>query len=115
MLQIQNVTKSYGKLHAVEDISLDLKPGVVGLIGHNGAGKSTLMQMLATLMKPTRGSIRLEGQDIVARPELMRRRLGYLPQDFGVYPHLTALEFLQYFAALKGVGDRQRLQQLLDW
>ncbi|MGM9479757.1 ABC transporter ATP-binding protein [Roseateles sp. NT4] len=114
MLQIQNVTKSFGKLDAVEDVCLDLKPGVVGLIGHNGAGKSTLMQMLATLMKPTRGSILLEGQDIVAKPELMRRRLGYLPQDFGVYPHLTALEFLQYFAALKGVSDRQRLQQLLE-
>ncbi|MDR7272384.1 ABC-type multidrug transport system ATPase subunit [Pelomonas saccharophila] len=114
MLQIQNVTKSYGKFNAVEDVSLDLKPGVVGLIGHNGAGKSTLMQMLATLMKPTRGRILLEGQDIGAKPELMRQRLGYLPQDFGVYPHLTALEFLQYFAALKGVGDRQRLQQLLE-
>jgi len=114
MLQIQNVTKSFGKLHAVEGVSLDLEPGVVGLIGHNGAGKSTLMQMLATLMKPTSGSLLLEGQDIVAKPELMRRRLGYLPQDFGVYPHLTALEFLQYFAALKGVSDRQRLQQLLE-
>lgn len=114
MLQIQNVTKSFGKLQAVDGVSLDLEPGVVGLIGHNGAGKSTLMQMLATLMKPTSGSILLDGQDIVARPELMRRRLGYLPQDFGVYPHLTALEFLQYFAALKGVGDRQRLQQLLE-
>lgn len=114
MLQIENVTKSFGKLHAVHDVSLDLKPGVVGLIGHNGAGKSTLMQMLATLMAPTRGRILLEGQDIVARPEAMRRRLGYLPQDFGVYPHLTALEFLQYFAALKGVSDRQRLQQLLE-
>ncbi|HEY8876535.1 MAG TPA: ABC transporter ATP-binding protein [Roseateles sp.] len=114
MLQIQNVTKSFGKLNAVEGVSLELKPGVVGLIGHNGAGKSTLMQMLATLSKPTSGRILLEGQDIVAKPELMRRRLGYLPQDFGVYPHLTALEFLQYFAALKGVGDRQRLQLLLE-
>jgi len=114
MLHIQNVTKSFGRLNAVEGVSLELKPGVVGLIGHNGAGKSTLMQMLATLCKPTHGNILLDGQDIVAKPELMRRRLGYLPQDFGVYPHLTALEFLQYFAALKGVGDRQRLQQLLE-
>lgn len=114
MLQIQDVTKSFGKLNAVDGVSLDLQPGVVGLIGHNGAGKSTLMQMLATLTPPTRGSILLDGQDIVAKPELMRRRLGYLPQDFGVYPHLTALEFLQYFAALKGVRDRQRLQTLLE-
>lgn len=114
MLQIQDVVKTFGKLNAVDGVSLDLKPGVVGLIGHNGAGKSTLMQMLATLTRPTRGRILLDGQDIVARPELMRRRLGYLPQDFGVYPHLTALEFLQYFAALKGVSDRRRLHELLE-
>jgi ABC-2 type transport system ATP-binding protein len=114
VLQIQDITKTFGKIHAVEGVSLALEPGVVGLIGHNGAGKSTLMQMLATLTKPTRGSILLDGQDIVARPELMRRRLGYLPQDFGVYPHLTALEFLQYFAALKGVRDGRRLHELLE-
>ena len=114
MLQMENVVKTFGKLTAVDGVSLDLKPGVVGLIGHNGAGKSTLMQMLATLTKPSSGRILLDGQDIVAKPELMRRRLGYLPQDFGVYPHLTALEFLQYFAALKGVRDGKRLQQLLE-
>jgi ABC-type multidrug transport system ATPase subunit len=114
MLQIQEATKTFGNLKAVDGVTLDLAPGVVGLIGHNGAGKSTLMQMLATLTKPTSGRILLQGQDIVARPELMRRRLGYLPQDFGVYPHLTALEFLQYFAALKGVRDKQRLQELLE-
>ena len=114
MLRIQEVTKTFGKINAVESVSLELTPGVVGLIGHNGAGKSTLMQMLATLTPPTRGRILLDGQDIVVKPELMRRRLGYLPQDFGVYPHLTALEFLQYFAALKGVRDPKRLQHLLE-
>lgn len=114
MLQIQDVIKRFGKLNAVDGVSLDLQPGVVGLIGHNGAGKSTLMQMLATLMAPSSGRILLDGQDIVARPELMRSRLGYLPQDFGVYPHLTALEFLQYFAALKGVRDPRRLHELLE-
>ncbi|KQW42186.1 MULTISPECIES: ABC transporter ATP-binding protein [unclassified Roseateles] len=114
MLQIQDVVKTFGKINALDGVSLDLKPGVVGLIGHNGAGKSTLMQMLATLTKPSSGRILLDGQDIVARPELMRQRLGYLPQDFGVYPHLTALEFLQYFAALKGVRDAQRLRELLE-
>jgi ABC-type multidrug transport system ATPase subunit len=113
MLEIQDVTKTFGAHTAVDGVSLRLVPGVIGLIGHNGAGKSTLMQMLATLMPPTRGRILLDGQDVVARPELMRRRLGYLPQDFGVYPHLTALEFLQYFAALKGVRGRQRLMELL--
>ena len=114
MLQIQDVVKTFNKITAVDGISLELQPGVVGLIVHNGAGKSTLMQMLATLTRPTRGRILLDGQDIVAKPELMRKRLGYLPQDFGVYPHLTALEFLQYFAALKGVHSPQRLQQLLE-
>ncbi|WP_457423578.1 ABC transporter ATP-binding protein [Roseateles sp. P5_E7] len=114
MLQMENVVKTFGKINAVDGVSLDLKPGVVGLIGHNGAGKSTLMQMLATLTKPSSGRILLDGKDIVAKPELMRQRLGYLPQDFGVYPHLTALEFLQYFAALKGVRDAKRLHQLLE-
>jgi ABC-type multidrug transport system ATPase subunit len=114
MLQIQDLTKTFGTQHAVDGVSLDLQPGVLGLIGHNGAGKSTLMQMLATLTKPTSGRILLDGQDIFARPELMRQRLGYLPQDFGVYPHLTALEFLQYFAALKGVRSARRLHELLE-
>lgn len=112
MLLIQDVVKTFGQRHAVDGVSLRLEPGVIGLIGHNGAGKSTLMQMLATLTRPTSGRILLDGQDIVAKPELMRRRLGYLPQDFGVYPHLTALEFLQYFAALKGV--RSRLHEVLE-
>lgn len=114
MLQIQDVVKTFGPHVAVDGVSLDLQPGVLGLIGHNGAGKSTLLQMLATLTAPTRGRILLDGQDIAARPELMRRRLGYLPQDFGVYPHLTAREFLQYFAALKGVKDGRRVQALLE-
>lgn len=114
MLHIEDIAKTFDHHKAVDGVTLRLEPGVVGLIGHNGAGKSTLMQMLATLLKPTRGRILLEGEDIVARPELMRRRLGYLPQDFGVYPHLTALEFLQYFAALKGVHDRRRLDELLQ-
>ncbi|MDT9000816.1 ABC transporter ATP-binding protein [Paucibacter sp. APW11] len=114
MLTLKNLVKTYGALRAVDDVSLELRPGVVGLIGHNGAGKTTLMQMLATLSKPSSGQILLDGQDIVAHPELMRRRLGYLPQDFGVYPHLSALEFLQYFAALKGVRDPARIRRLLE-
>jgi ABC-type glutathione transport system ATPase component len=86
MLQIQNVVKSFGKdVTAVDDVSLDLGTGVVGLIGHNGAGKTTLMQMIATLMRPTSGRILFQGVDIKARPDAIRRRLGYLPQDFGVY------------------------------
>jgi len=116
MLQIDHLTKSFdgGRTAVVDAISLDLKPGVLGLIGHNGAGKTTLMQMIATISRPTRGRILLDGQDIVAKPELMRRRLGYLPQDFGGYANLTALEILQYFAALKGVRDAARIRRLLE-
>jgi ABC-2 type transport system ATP-binding protein len=87
---------------------------VVGLIGHNGAGKTSLMQMIATLTRPTSGQILFDGVDIAGKPEAIRGRLGFLPQDFGVYPNLTALEFLQYFAALKGVRDPARLRRLLE-
>ncbi|MDB5917335.1 MAG: transporter ATP-binding protein, partial [Massilia sp.] len=78
------------KQGAVDDVSLDLRSGVVGLIGHNGAGKTTLMQMIATLTRPTSGRILFQGVDIEQRPDAIRRRLAYLPQDFGVYPNLTA-------------------------
>jgi len=115
MLEIRNVVKTFGKdVRAVDDVSLALERGVVGLIGHNGAGKTTLMQMIATLTRPTSGQILLDGVDIAARPDAMRKRLGFLPQDFGVYPNLSALEFMQYFAALKGVRDPARIRHLLE-
>ncbi len=115
MLDIQHVSKQFGKsTHAVNDVSLKLSAGVVGLIGHNGAGKTTLMQMIATLLRPSGGQIKFQGVDIVSKPQAIRQRLGYLPQDFGVYANLTATEFLQYFAALKGVRDSQRIRQLLQ-
>jgi ABC-type multidrug transport system ATPase subunit len=87
---------------------------VLGLLGPNGAGKSTLMQMLATITRPTSGRIRFRDVDVVAKPDALRRRLGYLPQDFGVYDNLTAFEFLSYFAALKGVHSRKRIQEMLE-
>jgi len=115
VLEIEHVTKTYGRdVTAVNDVSLALGTGVVGLIGHNGAGKTTLMQMIATLTRPTSGRIRFRGTDIRDQPDAIRRRLGYLPQDFGVYPHLTAREFLQYLAALKGVNDATRISRLLE-
>ncbi len=115
MLELRNVVKTYAKnVRAVDDVSLTLPAGVVGLVGHNGAGKTSLMQMIATLTRPTSGSILFDGADIVAKPEAIRTRLGLLPQDFGVYPNLTAMEFLQYFAALKGVRDPARLRRLLE-
>lgn len=115
MLEIRNVVKKYGKtVTAVDDVSLSLSHGVVGLIGHNGAGKTTLMQMIATLAKPTSGQIVFQGIDIVKSPDAIRQRLGFLPQDFGVYPNLSALEFMQYFAGLKGVRDPERIRNLLE-
>lgn len=115
LLELHHVTKTFGKHPpAVSDLSLCLERGVVGLIGHNGAGKTTLMQMIATLSQPTGGSIVFDGVDIGKWPETMRRRLGFLPQDFGVYRNVTALEFMQYFAALKGVHDPARLRRLLE-
>jgi len=115
MLELHAVSKHFGKEHkAVDEVSLTLGASVVGLIGHNGAGKSTLMGMIATLLRPSAGRILFDGVDIVRQPDAMRRRLGYLPQDFGVYPNLSALEFMQYFAALKGVRDPSRIRRLLE-
>ncbi len=115
MLEIRNVVKKFGKeVIAVNDVSLRLERGVVGLIGHNGAGKTTLMQMIATLTKPSSGQILFQGQDVVKQPKAIQAKLGFLPQDFGVYPNLTALEFMQYFAALKGVRDPARIRHLLE-
>jgi ABC-type multidrug transport system ATPase subunit len=115
MLDIRNVVKTFGKsITAVDDVSLQLTHGVVGLIGHNGAGKTTLMQMIATLTRPSSGQILFHGEDIARKPDVIRSRLGFLPQDFGVYPNLTALEFMQYFAALKGVRDPARIRHLLE-
>lgn len=115
MLELRNVVKTFGKnLTAVADVSLTLERGVIGLIGHNGAGKTTLMQIIATLSRPTSGHILFDGVDIVKRPDAIRHRLGFLPQDFGVYANLSALEFLQYFAALKGVRDPARIRHVLE-
>ena len=115
MLEVRNVVKIFDrKITAVDNVSLNLKSGVLGLIGHNGAGKTTLMQMIATLSRPSSGQILFQGQDIVKNPNAIRARLGFLPQDFGVYPNLSALEFMQYFAALKGVNDPARIRRLLD-
>jgi ABC-type multidrug transport system ATPase subunit len=98
----------------VRDLSLSIGGGVLGLLGPNGAGKTTLMQMIATITRPTSGTIRFQDIDAVRDPDAIRRKLGYLPQDFGVYDNLTAIEFLSYFAALKGVHSRARINQMLE-
>jgi len=87
---------------------------VIGLLGPNGAGKTTLMQMIATITRPSAGRILFEGADVTRRPNDVRRKLGYLPQDFGVYENLTAIEFLSYFAALKGITSRPRIMEMLE-
>ncbi len=115
MLELKSVSKRFGSAdYAVHEVSLKLGKGVVGLIGHNGAGKTTLMQMIATLMRPTQGEIVFQGVDILKFPDAMRSRLGYLPQDFGVYPNLSGMELMQYFAGLKGVRNPRRISELLE-
>ncbi len=117
-LSLNQVGKLYqGKVWALADFNLELGAGVLGLLGPNGAGKSTLMRILATVTKPTRGQITWEGHDILRDPDSLRSVLGYLPQDFGVYPHLNAVEFLEYLAAVKGLGSsaaRRRIDELLE-
>jgi ABC-2 type transport system ATP-binding protein len=115
VLTIEKVSKRFrAGNYGVRDLSLEVKSGVIGLLGPNGAGKTTLMQMIATITRPTSGRILFHGEDVVKRSNTLRRKLGYLPQDFGVYDNLTATEFLTYFAALKGVRSKQRVMEMLE-
>jgi len=117
-LTISELGKEYKNgLWGLKNFSLEIKPGILGLLGPNGAGKSTFMRMLATITKPTDGSIRWNDIDIVRSPDTLRDVLGYLPQDFGVYPNLNAFEFLEYMAAIKGINAkpaRKRIDELLQ-
>jgi ABC-type multidrug transport system ATPase subunit len=117
-LGIAQVSKRYkGNVWGLRDFSLELGPGILGLLGPNGAGKSTLMRILATITRPTAGRATWNGTDIVRQPDAVRQVLGYLPQDFGVYPNLNALEFLEYIAAVKGLSAadaRRRIDELLQ-
>ena len=117
-LVLDSLGKRYpGRGWALHEFSLTLTPGVTGLLGPNGAGKSTLMRILATVAAPSAGRVLWNGTDLARAPDVLREVLGYLPQDFGVYPQLTALEFLDYIAAAKGLdarSSRQRIEQLLE-
>lgn len=106
MLTISNLTHVYGNgVKALDDVSLTIPTGMFGLLGPNGAGKSTLMRTIATLQAPTSGAIEFDGIDVIKDPEALRRTLGYLPQDFGVYPRVSAVEMLDHMAVLKGISD----------
>ena len=117
-LNVEKLSKTYGRdVHALRGVELNLGAGVLGLLGPNGAGKSTLMRILATITRPSSGRVLWNDADIASRPETLQNVLGYLPQDFGVYPNLNALEFLEYLAAVKGIAagaSRRRISELLE-
>lgn len=116
-IKLEHVSKYHGSKRAIQDVTLTIGNGVTGLLGPNGAGKTTLMRMLATVEVPTKGRILFNGKDIIKSPNELRRTVGYLPQDFGIYPNLNAVEFLEYIAALKSLSMRpakKRIMELLD-
>ncbi len=117
MLKIENLSHTYPNgTRALDSVNLEVPPGMFGLLGPNGAGKSTLMRSVATLQVPTTGSIRFDNIDVLADPEALRRTLGYLPQDFGVYPRVSAYDLLDHMASLKGItsaADRRATVETL--
>src|SRR5919106_4225226 len=115
MLSIRDLTKTYsGGVQALKGVSLDLSPGVFGLLGPNGSGKTTLMKIVATLLEPDSGTIEMNGVDLITRKKHTRQMLGYLPQDFGLYPTLTARQMLDYLAKLKGISNKGERNALID-
>ena len=115
MLKIRELTKTYSSgIRALNEISLDMPAGMFGLLGPNGAGKTTLMKILATLLEPDSGTAEMNGVDLITDKHTARKMLGYLPQEFGLYPTLTAEQTLHYFAKLKGVHDKKERTSLVD-
>ena len=111
-LEIRHLSKTYPNgVRALDDVSLTIPPGMFGLLGPNGAGKSTLMRTLATLQEADSGSATLGELDVLREPDAVRRTLGYLPQEFGVYPKVEAEELLEHFAVLKGIVNRRERRQ----
>ncbi|MGP1455255.1 MAG: ABC transporter ATP-binding protein [Treponema sp.] len=116
-LKIENISKAYGAKKALDAVTVVFGEGVTGLLGPNGAGKSTLMRIVSAIEKPDSGVVLYDGTDIGRKPNALRQRLGYLPQDFGVYPNMTAPQFLEYIAAMKNLPlkpVRKRIDELLD-
>ncbi|CAM2009893.1 ABC transporter ATP-binding protein [Acanthopleuribacter pedis] len=115
MLSITHLSKTYpGGVRALDGVTLDIGTGIFGLLGPNGAGKSTLMRTIAALQEPDQGSILWDGTDIVRYPHLVRQVLGYLPQDFGVYPKISAERLLDHMAVLKGLRDKKERRRQVD-
>lgn len=115
MLTIRNLFKTYSNgVRALDDVSLSIPGGMYGLLGPNGAGKSTLMRTLATLQEADSGSVDLDGMDVLREKDRVRRSLGYLPQEFGVYPKVSAEDLLDHFAILKGVTNRRERKEVVD-
>jgi ABC-type multidrug transport system ATPase subunit len=115
-LSIDHLSKRFGSHWAVRDLSLRAGPELVGLVGPNGAGKTTLMRIIATLLEPTEGTIRWNGEDTRAHGDRLRQVLGYLPQEFGIYPEFTGRQFLRYLAAMKGLPTglaRRRVDEVV--
>jgi ABC-2 type transport system ATP-binding protein len=114
-LNIRGVSKTYSNgVQALKDVTLTIPAGMYGLLGPNGAGKSTLMRILATLQEPDSGTIHLGDTDVLTRKDEVRRTLGYLPQEFGVYPKVSAEQLLDHFALLKGIGDRRARREVVE-
>src|SRR6056297_3642634 len=114
MLSISSISKTYPNgVRALNDVSIDIPVGMFGLLGPNGAGKSTLMRTIATLQEPDTGSIRLGELDVVKDKVEIRKRLGYLPQEFGFYPKVSAWDMLDHFAALKGIANRKERKEVM--
>lgn len=114
MLVIRDLTKTYPSgVQALGGVDLDLSPGVFGLLGPNGSGKTTLMKIVATLLEPDSGTVQMNGADLLTRKDHTRRMLGYLPQDFGLYPRLTAWQMLDYLSKLKGVTNKKERHALI--
>jgi ABC-type multidrug transport system ATPase subunit len=114
-LEIRNISKTYRNgVQALKNVSLTIPPGMYGLLGPNGAGKSTLMRTIATLQQPDTGSISLGDLEVLKQKDEVRKTLGYLPQEFGVYPNVTAQKLLEHFAVLEGITDKQTRQHTTD-
>jgi ABC-2 type transport system ATP-binding protein len=114
-LRIRNLSKRYPNgVHALDDVSLTIPPGMFGLLGPNGAGKSTLMRTLATLQEPDAGTVHLGDIDVLREKDRLRETLGYLPQEFGVYPGATAERLLEHFAVLEGIVDRRARREVVE-